>query len=239
MKSFHTILFISSILLCISCKKDITEKELFTGTVNLVNAISSNDAEIKMNFTGGQFIYAEARGLGYFNYDGKYANGALTYAIPTNRSFPLVVTLATDTVKPLFNETLNLDNGDSYTLFTTGYAYAPATLLVKDNLIERADSTGIRVVNLSPNSKMINVKVYWNDFSYQFNNLAYKDITSFLAFPNNISEPFYMVEARDAVTDELYFELFLDEVTRQKNITIIVRGLVYGDPYFEVVRLNH
>ena len=239
MRSFHIKLAVGLLLFCISCKKDLIEKESFLATVNLVNAISSNEAEIKMNFTGGNFNYAEGKGLGYFNYDGKYLNGALTYAISADKSVPLIVTLATDTTKPLFSQAVNIAEGESYTLFTTGYLDAAAAFLVKDSLISRADSTGIRVVNLSPNSDKLNINIYWGNFSYQFTNLAYKDVTSFAAFPVNLSEPYYMVEIRDAVTDELYSEFFLDEATRQKNITLIVRGLVYGDPYLEVVRLNH
>jgi hypothetical protein len=238
MKAIH-ITLLGLFSLCMSCKKDLIEKNLYSATVNLVNAVASYDVEITMNFTGGSFIYAEAKNLGYFNYNGKYSNGALAYAIPSDIEFPLIVTPVNDTTKPFFSQSVSIGKGESYTLFTTGYAEAPTAFLVKDNLISRSDSTGIRVVNLSPNSDKFNVNIFWGDYSRQFTNLAYKDISSFTSLPANIAEPFYMVEVRDALTDELLCEYFLDEVSRQKNITLIVRGLVYGDPFLEVVRMNH
>lgn len=238
MRTFN-IIFLAISFLFASCKKEDVKIDTHLATVNLVNAISSYSSQIKMNFTGGNFNYADSKNLSYINYDGKYMNGALAYAIPANVTMPLIVTTPTDTTKPIFNERVNIGKGESYSLFVTGYPDAPTAFMVKDALTSRNDSTGIRMVNLSPNSDKLKVNIYWGNFSYQFTNLSYKDVTSFSSFPNNISEPYYIVEVRNEATDELYAEFFLDEVTRQKNITLIVRGLVYGNPALEVVRINH
>lgn len=222
-----------------SCKKENTDEYGYAATVNLVNAIASFDTDIKMNFTGNEFIFAEAKSLSYFYYDGKYTFGTLTFGVPVG-DVPLSIALANDTTKLIFNQVVKFAPGDAYSLFMHGYPQSVSGLLVKDEIPARTDSTtGIRFVNLSPNSNGFRINISGEPIGSAVDHLSYKGVSDFISFPAKASNQEYFIEVYDAITDELLTMFYYYDIARLKNITLVIRGLVYDNPGLEVVRINH
>jgi hypothetical protein len=228
------------ISVALSCNKEKVDLTSYPATINLVNAIASPDSDIKMNFTGKKITYSDSKNLGYYNYDGKYSNGALTFGLSTGVNHPLNITLARDTTKFIFNQSITCQKGDIYSLFMTGYIDAPTGLLIKDILPQHPDSTtGVRFINLSPNSSSLSVNISGNNNGSEVDNLPYKSYTQFIALPAKLAIENYLFEIRDADTGEQLTAFYYDDIARLKNVTLVIRGSVYGDPGIEVVRINH
>jgi hypothetical protein len=230
---------ISTVIIASSCNKDDADTSTYTATVNVINAIASPESEIKMNFTSEKIIYADAKNLNYFYFDGKFTNGALTFGVPAG-DVPLTVTLAKDTIKPFYTSTLTLKPLDIYSLFLTGDINSPTGLLVKDTIQFYQDSvSGVRFVNLSPNSGAISINVSGNPIGSEVAALDYKGITPFIKYPAKSNNENYFFEIHDATTGDFLTGFFYNDVARFKNVTLVIRGVVWGDPGLEVVRIDY
>jgi hypothetical protein len=224
----------------ISCNKGKADLATYSATINVVNAIASYDAEIKMNLTGGEIIYAGAKNLDYYYYDGKYSNGALTFGLPSGVTYPLQVALSKDTTTFIFNQAIAFQEGDIYSLFLTGYSDEPTWLLTKDILPQHADSTtGVRFINLSPNSTAVSVNIAGNIDGNEADDLLFNTSTEFIALPAKKEVDSYLFEIRDANSGDKLTEFYYDNIARLKNVTLVIRGSVNGDPGLEVVRINN
>jgi hypothetical protein len=222
-----------------SCKKDNADLSGYAATVTLVNAIASYDTEIKMNFTGKEFVFANAKPLNYYYYDGKYTFGALTFGVPVG-DVPLSIALANDTTKLIFNQAVSFARGDVYSLFMHGYPDNVSGLLMKDEILLRTDSTtGVRFVNLSPNSNGFRINISGEPIGSAVDNLPYKGVSDFISFPAKASNQDYNIEVYDAVTNELLTVFYYYDIARLKNITLVIRGLINDSPGLELVRINH
>ncbi|PSL30690.1 DUF4397 domain-containing protein [Chitinophaga ginsengisoli] len=222
-----------------SCKKEDVDISGYAATVNLVNAIASYNTDIKMNFTGKPFIFANSKSLNYSYNDGKYSYGALTFGVPVGK-VPLSIALANDTTKLIFNQDVTFAPGDVYSLFMHGYPDNVSGLLVKDEIPIRTDSTtGVRFVNLSPNSNGFRINISGEPIGSAVDNLPYKGVSDFISFPAKASNQEYFIEVYDAVTDELLTGFYYYDIARLKNITLVIRGVMYDSPDLELVRINH
>jgi len=236
----YSVLFIMFVtFLFSSCQKENADITGYTATVTLVNAVASYNTEIKMNFTGKEFIFAKAKPLNYYYYDGKYTLGTLTFGVPMG-NVPLSIALANDTTKLIFNQAVTFTPGDAYSLFMHGRPENASGLLVKDQIPVRTDSsTGIRFVNLSPNSNGFRINISGAPIGSAVDNLPYKGISDFISFPAKASNQAYNIEVHDAVTNDLLTAFYYYDIARLKNITLVIRGLVNDSPGLELVRINH
>lgn len=223
-----------------SCNKEKADLTSYSATLTLVNAIPSQESEIKMNFTGKPMIYDNSKSLSYGYYDGRYSNGTLTFGVPAGVSLPLNITLAKDTTKPIFNQAVSFNKGDIYSLFITGYSDAPTAIFVKDVLPIHTDSTtGIRFINLSPNSTSVSINISGSNNGNEVDDLPYRSATEFIKFPADVSKNDYLFEIRAASTGEQLTTFYYNDIARLRNVTLVIRGAMYGDPGIEVVRINH
>jgi hypothetical protein len=224
----------------ISCNKVKPDLTTYSATIHVVNAIASHDAEIKVNLTGREIIYSESQNVNYGYSDGKYSNGALTFGLPTGVNHPINITLAKDTTKSIFNQSITFQKGDLYSLFISGYSDAPTALLIKDILPQHADSTtGVRFINLSPNSTVLSVNIAGNIDGNEADDLLFNTSTEFIALPAKKEVDSYLFEIRDANSGDKLTEFYYDNIARLKNVTLVIRGSVNGDPGLEVVRINN
>lgn len=225
------------LLLFVSCNKVETDINSYKASLNVVNAIAGFDTDIKMNFTGGKIIYANARNLSYYNYDGKYANGTLVYGLPLNRNIPLIISLSKDTLKPVYNRIVNFNKGDIYSLFVTGRPDKIETVWIKDTIPLRNDSTtGVRFVHLSSDAGPLTVTDMNNTILL---GLKYKENSSFRSYPAGSDISSYIFEVKNTETGELLTTFFYNDIGRNGNVTLIIRGVKNDGPEIEVVRMNH
>lgn len=223
-----------------ACYKEELDTQTYQASINVVNAIPSIGTDIKVNFTGAPIVYSDARNLNFRYFDGKYANGTMPFAVPTNRPVTLALSLSTDTTKPFFttNETFNA--GDIFTLYVSGTPESPAGSLVKDDIPVREDSsTGVRFVNLFSYPNPISINLAGNANGSEFASLPYQGITDFKSYPALIDNEFYLFEVHDAVTGDLLTTFFYDAIARFRNVTLVIRGRTDGDPFLEVSRINN
>jgi len=223
-----------------SCNKHEVDLTGFSANVAVVNAIASRDGTIKINFTGHKLIYADAMALAYDYNDGKYANGILNFGLPINTPHSLILALEKDTVKPFFDQTLIFASSDSYTLFVTGTSEAPKPILVKDSLPILADSTtGLRFVNLSPDAGEISINLKGEKIGSEVGRLPYGFITHFKTYPARTANSTLTFEFRDKVTGDLLTAYFYNNNAWSRNVTLIMRGMVQGDPWLEIIRMDN
>lgn len=224
----------------VSCSKEEADINGYSASVNVVNAIASYEADIKLNFSGGNIIYADAPNLSYSYFDGRYTNGSLTFGMPVKMPTSLIVLLASDTLKPIYSQNYTFDQGDIYSLFITGQKENPSVLFLKDTIPIRTDSTtGVRFVNLAPNSGNISVNISGNPDGSEISALPYKGITSFKTYAARSTNSNYIFQIKDATTGALLKSYTYNSIARFKNITLIIRGMVNGDPGLEIVRFNN
>lgn len=228
------------ILTSIACNKDNTDLNSYTATINVINAIAGYDTDVKINFTGSKVFYSEIKNLNYFNFDGQSSNGILTFGLPVNQPVPLIIALSKDTVKPIYSQSITCRENDIYSLYLTGTSTTATAFLIKDNVPERKDSTtGVRFINLSANSRLLSVNIFGNDIGSETDSLSFKSITGFKSYPAKFDDNKYVFEIRDALTRTPLCIYTYNQIARFKNVTLVIRGIVNGDPGLEVVRVNN
>lgn len=232
------------IMLCVgvqACKKSPIEGSLLTASINVVNAIATDDANIKVNFTGKPVKYSDAIPLSYYNSDGKgNTNGANSYGLPADIKVPLIVVMETDTLKPIYNETKQFNGGDFYTLYLAGRPGSIDPILVKENIPLRTDSTtGVRFVNLCQDCGVVNVNIENSPAGSFISNLPFKTVSEFKSLPATAKVNAYEFQVTDPITGEQISSYWYSNLARMRNVTLILRGLGNGSVYLEVVRINN
>lgn len=147
-----------------------------------------------------------------------------------------------DSLKPYYNNSVEVNEGDIYTLFLAGTNVQADAILIKENIPFIKDSlVGVRFINLSPNSTAISINITGNANGSEASSLSYKEKTDFKFYPGTSSVTGYSFQIRDAVTGNLLttYTLSQSSMPRFANITLAIRGLVSGTPALGVTRINH
>lgn len=183
-------------LLYFSCKKD-SVKTFNTSSLNIVNA-SINEPNVLVNLSSGPIIYSiDQSNISFGSY--------LEFGNPAG-NLPVTLVAATDTIHPIYQNTLNLPTGSIHSLYLIGQAPNISTLLLQDQIPAYKDSTsGVRFINLLPDSQPVTINLQGNPASQtEFTSLAYKQISSFKGYScKSAYSGSYTFEVRDAATSNL------------------------------------
>lgn len=144
-----------------------------------------------------------------------------------------------DSTNPYFNREIALFDGDVYSLFLAGNVLTQIdTLLIKESIIPRLDSTtGVRFINLSPNSDL-NITLSTSSTVNEFSNLTYKQITNFKTYPASISNGNYVFQIRKTSDNTLVSSYTLTNF-RFTNVTLVIKGLISGSPSIGVIQVKN
>ncbi|MBO9572062.1 MAG: DUF4397 domain-containing protein, partial [Chitinophagaceae bacterium] len=113
-------------------------------------------------------------------------------------------------------------------------------ILIKENFPRHTDSTtGVRFVNLSPNSPELSINLVGSPNGSEVTSLPYKAVTEFKNYSATWADNFYDFEIRNAATGEVLGFYTYHTLARMRNVTLIVRGLIDGPVPFEVVRVSN
>lgn len=221
-----------------SCKKDSTPATTPLGSLNIVHAVV-NLGTIQPNFsdpgTKGTSNYT------YYNQiPTKIGFGFnATYTIFANKSVPLNIVAKADTTTVVYSTSLNFTNGSYYSLFLAGQAGAIDEVLVQDSYSNYTDSScGVRFVNLSPDSKPVNVVMPATPGTNEFASVAYKQATAFNKYSALTPNTSYSFEVHDATSDSLLASYTL-ATPYFHNVTLVLTGLENGNPGLVVNRVNN
>jgi len=112
----------------------------------------------------------------------------------------------TDKSIPLFDLRLNLPVGSMKTLYLTGTATQPDSLMVDESFPYHPASdsvTSMRFANLSPGSAPISINLLGQPAGSIVANLPYKGISAFFTYPATSKISSYTFEIRDAASGAL------------------------------------
>lgn len=205
MKTCKLNIILSLSLLClafVSCKK--TQPAPVISHLTLFNAMPGNERlMISLRGTKPLDRYYDARILYYaiFDNDAKYAI--------IKEDQPLAIYRYPDTLptsKPLYDLNLKLKQGSINKLYFTGSVEHPDYLLSTfvPPAYNAADSTfGIRFLNLSYQSKPVNVYLVGNGERKEVEGLAYKGATEFKRYAAPLKTGAYTFEFRDQESQKL------------------------------------
>src|SRR6266480_1853449 len=175
-----TVFFLS--FLIGSCKKD-EVKLTPLASLNIINAVVGGMA-IKLNTLPTTIAY---------NANSQFtllAGNSSIYVYPVG-----------DSSHPYYSNTIQTANGSYYSLFLSGQAPTIDTILIKDVVPYRADSTfGLRFINLSPNSPAVSVNLTGGANGSEVASLPYKSITEFKTYPGLAANATTSFEIRNAAT---------------------------------------
>lgn len=220
-------LFIAAIAFT-SCKDFNTTKPT-TATVTVINAIT-DVPNVKMNITG--------KAISWKNITQQVAYGAREFYYTTTGLISLHVVSALDTTKVLFNNTVNLQS-KVYTMYLTGTAVQSDTIFREEInypfirtdqvKVPSEDSVvNVRFVNLSVGSPALKVKLS-TVTTNEVDNLPYKGITAFKAYPARLTSTAYSFQVRRVDTDALVttFNFSATSANKFRNVALVISG-VFG-----------
>jgi hypothetical protein len=231
-------LCISMSLFILSCKKD-TGSFPAASALNVINASEVAPA-LTVNFTFSPVPFSQWLGPNQspFTYGSSLEFGNLS------GNLPLELIASTDTVHPFYKNTVNFPAGSTHSLYLIGNGSQPETMLLQDQIPSYQDSTsGVRFINLSPDSQPITVNLQGDLPSQtEFPALAYKQISSFKAYSaKSTNSSGYTFEIRDAISGSLLttftwnFKIFFCN-------TLVIDGLennTSGNFPLSVFQVNH
>jgi hypothetical protein len=202
-----------------SCKKQ-NDAPTDLASVNIVNA-TVNLSSVKVNYINPNAFYAKIT-------DQVSYGANKVYSIPTNKPRMLDIVSSSDTLLSIYHKVIKLSAGNIYSLYLAGQSTAVDTILLKDNIPYRADSTaGVRFMNLSYNSTPVNVTLSTTTTVNEFNNIAYKGITDFKTYPALKKNTSYVFQIRDGVSNALLTSYTLT-TPRFFNCTLLLKGITGG-----------
>jgi hypothetical protein len=228
MKYLHYLIVLTIILS--SCEKG-EFKNIPVSSIKIVNAVSGGSA---IRLAGNR---TEVYGNSSWDFS-IYSDTPNVYVWPVG-----------DSANPYYNPLKSVDFNDRamYTLFLGGDVTAVETIMIKENFPMHNDSTaGIRIINLSPNSPALKVTLSTSSGTSEFGDINYKQITDFKTYPATSANSEYTFEFRDAATDEIissttmyYGAALSDFIPVFRNVTLVFRDIVGGDPAAGITRVNH
>lgn len=150
-----------------------------------------------------------------------------------------------DSLHPYFsNSKFVTEDREIYSLFVCGRVGSTEGVIIKEDIPVRADSSaGIRFINLSPNSKPLNITLSVSPTINEVSDLAYKQYSEFKSYPGLYNSS-YTFQVRDAscispAPPLTTFSIPALLVPRFSNITLVIRGLVGATPALGVTRVNN
>ncbi|MBO9573422.1 MAG: DUF4397 domain-containing protein [Chitinophagaceae bacterium] len=206
----------------ISCKKNEFDTKPL-GSLNVVNAvIGGGDVKLNANYRDSAKNY-----------------NAKAFALNTgDRAIKLYST--SDSTKPYYLQNHQIKTGGLYSIFLFGNSPSPETIFIEDVIPHYADSVfGVRVINLAFGGTPLNVTVASDPSTTILQNIAYKDLTDFVAIPllNTVPEESVTFEIRDAGTNDILLTYSVPEFEdfnypgisiakqRFKGITLVITGI--------------
>jgi hypothetical protein len=215
MKQISYLLIVVTIAI-ISCKKDAI-KTAPLASINITNAIVSG-ATAKFG--------SNATTIANNNYTQFTLNAgaSIMYVYPSD-----------DSLHPYFNGSLIANQGEVYSLFLAGIATSVDTVLIKENIPYRTDSTaGIRFINLASNNGALNITQSTTPTVNEVTGLGYKSYTEFKSYPGLYnSAPTFQVRKADG-TLLTSFAFTTSTVPRFANVTLVIRQNGTGVAVFMV-----
>lgn len=215
-----------AIIILASCKKDKIETLGLT-TVTTVNAVVGG---------GGIKLGSQAVTIANNNF------AQLSLLAGSN---DLYVWPVGDSLHPYFSDPKFFsEDREVYSLFLCGQTGSIEGIIIREQIPYRTDSTaGIRFINLSPNSKPLNITLLTTSTTNEVSNLAYKQYTEFKSYPALYNST-YTFQIRDESTVSpapplATFRLTASTVPRFSNITLVIRGLVGATPALGITRVNN
>lgn len=244
MKQLKIILFVALLSpMFSSCiKRDIQLDA--EASVILINAATQMPA-LQVKLTNKPFPYGFIRGdrQAYFGNYGMGDNGTKLYGVPVNRSVPLTIFSDADTLHPIYDNDVIFSRGDVYSLYIAGLSDSLATVLIKEQSFPiRTETTmAIRFINLSPNAGPISVNMLGQPKGTEADNIDFLGITHFTSYQvdQSLSYIFEFRDANDNVIGSYEFNPAWNSAPTFRNMSLILRGLLDGDPGIQVVRLDH
>ena len=231
-------------MVCLAaCKSSDNEVIRTAATIQVINAVVDVPT-VKVNPSGGKYSYKTTTDSVKFGTNKFYFS-------PTGGSVITAVT-SPDSTKVLFNRSVNLKSA-IYTLYLTGTAASVDTLFREEvnfpfismnKMFTAADSVvNVRFVNLSPNSTPVKIKIA-NAATNEFDNLPYKTIGVWNAYPARLSSTVYAFQVRSVANDALLasFNLTANAANRFKNVALVIKGLqgtTSGVNAFGIVAVNY
>lgn len=175
-----------------SCKKD----DFLSSDIASVNIIN---ASIDVPAYYVYFTFADSNY--YLQQNPLYFASGANYALLPGSS-PVSLVSVSDTLKPYFSTTINVQNTGIYSLYISGTGRNVDTLFLKDNIPFYTDSVaGVRFINLSPGSAPVSVNLAGNDPSQkEFSGLGYQQISDFKAYRAISGTNNYSFEIHDEAT---------------------------------------
>lgn len=183
----------------------------------------------------------------------KKGSSLLTVASNTDANFSitagseqLYIFPVTDSLKPYYQNSFASVEGEIYSLFLGGTTASVESVLIKETLPNRSDSSfGVRFINLSPGSPAIKVTLSTSATTSEFSNLAYKQFSEYKTYSATAANPTYTFQVRNASTDAVITSFTVTGTTIAsgipvfRNITLVLRGIVGGLPAAGITRVNH
>jgi len=195
----------------ISCKKDVQPQTLTALTI--VNAMPGSDF-LAANFNEQR----PTAGLGipmWIKYRVYSPNNHLS--LPSKEQPVLIYKIPDTNVndKPIYKMSLDLGAHEASTLFLFGTLSQPEMLLVNKMPPFHAltDSVmGLRLINLSPDKRPVNVKISGNGTEKTVNNLAYKQVTDYLTVNASSATMDVLIEFYDQASGSLLTRYILKDI---------------------------
>jgi len=234
MRRFNLGNWLMGIAICaafVSCKKEAALPVVTSLT--LVNAVAGS-APLVTDFTQNGYLpyYYGALQVEYGIYNDAFRLPIAKELQPL-RLFQYPDTLSSS--KPLFDLKLQLEKGSINTLFLTGTVAHPEYLISTGMppFHQVADSTfGVRFINLSYQSRAVDVYVITGTGEKTADGLAYKSLTDYKRFKALATSGNYTFEFRDPQTQNVLASYVFNEVGKDsgnlwhfRNFTLALIGL--------------
>ncbi|MDF2192603.1 hypothetical protein [Paraflavitalea sp. CAU 1676] len=217
------IILISVILAGVSCKKDDFKGEEMSSLC--ISNVVVGSSPIRLNSITGETV--------------SYGNNRVFSVMTGQRK--VVIYSIEDSVKPYYSSSVVFAKGSVYSLFVSGSYPVADTLLIKENIPYRLDSTaGIRVINLCSNCPPVNVTLALSDHVLEFSNLSYRQVPEFKTYSATAKNGLYNFQIRDSETGKVLVAYNL-ATPRFREVTLVLRGLKdgVGAGGLGVMRVNH
>lgn len=217
MKNLKYLLLFAVTFIFASCKEDEFES-LPMGAINITNVV-----------IGGTTVK-----MGTALRDSAIVNNYKRWSFITgNTEFRVFPTNSPST--PYYNQTVQTNEGEWYSLYLTGTAPNVESVFLKETLPTfKSEQCAIKIVNLSPNGTSLNVTLSTTPTINEFSNLAYKQVTDYktYAIPFTATAANFTFQVRDASGATVLTSLALNATQlnglRYDSATIVIRGMVGG-----------
>lgn len=170
------------------------------------------------------------------NTTGTFLGGAGQYTLVAGNN-NLYIWPTEDSLHPVYNQPVDMQNGHIYTLFLAGDVGGTVDAeLVEEDIPVHMDSTcGIRFINMAPGSPNMSVMITGNA-THEISDLEYKEKSWFFNYPAKMDNPEYSFDIVDNTTGDLLTSVIIP-TPRFKNTTLAITGS--AETGYSVVQVNH